>query len=78
MEHDFEHITLLQQKIMQISSTIYRVGKYGSSYLKGLKCALSCMGICSDFMAEPFTRFNEPEKEKIREILEMLNYHEMI
>jgi dihydrodipicolinate synthase/N-acetylneuraminate lyase len=78
MEHDFEHIALLQQKIMQVSSTVYRVGKYGSSYLKGLKCALSCMGICNDFMAEPFTRFNEPEKEKIREILEMLNYHEMI
>ena len=40
---------------MQISTTIYNVGQYGSSYLKGLKCALSIMGICGDFMAEPFT-----------------------
>ena len=51
----------LQQLVMQISSTIYTVGKHGSSYLKGLKCALSLLGIINDdFVASPFYKFNEP------------------
>jgi 4-hydroxy-tetrahydrodipicolinate synthase len=75
---DFEKITRLQQKVMQISTTIYKVGHYGSSYMKGLKCALSIMGICNDFMAEPFLRFKEPEREKIRQFLDELNYKELL
>ena len=73
VNRDFEKITALQQKVMQISTTIYNVGHFGSSYLKGLKCALSLSGICSDFMAEPFHRFNQPEREKIQKALDGLN-----
>jgi 4-hydroxy-tetrahydrodipicolinate synthase len=70
---DFDKINTLQQKVMQISTTIYNVGNFASSYLKGLKCALSVMGLCSDFMAEPFRRFNAPERKKIEEALNALN-----
>lgn len=70
---DLDRTSTLQKKVMQISSTIYNVGSFGSSYLKGLKCALSVMGLCSDFMAEPFHRFNEPEREKIKEALKALH-----
>jgi len=63
----------LQQLVMQISSTIYTVGKHGSSYLKGLKCALSLLGIINDdFVASPFYKFNEPERERIRQALAAL------
>ncbi len=72
---DFDKINTLQQKVMQISTTIYNVGNFGSSYLKGLKCALSVMGLCSDFMAEPFRRFNEPERKKIEAALNALDLH---
>ncbi|WP_321289771.1 dihydrodipicolinate synthase family protein [uncultured Sunxiuqinia sp.] len=75
---DFDKIIPLQQKVMQISSTIYSVGQYGSSYLKGLKCALSVMGVCSDFMAEPFHKFNAPERKKIQKALDELNYKELL
>jgi len=78
VNRDFEKIATLQHKVMQISTTIYNVGHYGSSYLKGLKCALSVMGICDDFLAEPFHRFKEPEREKIKQMLEELNYRELI
>jgi dihydrodipicolinate synthase/N-acetylneuraminate lyase len=78
VNRDFEKILPLQQKVMQISTTIYEVGHYGSRYLKGLKCALSVMGICNDFMAEPFHRFKEPERMKISQLLEDLNYRELI
>lgn len=55
----------LQERVMQISMNIYSVGKHGSSYLKGLKCALSCLDLCDDFLAEPFQRFAAPERERI-------------
>ena len=57
----------LHQKVMRVSMTIYSVGRHGSSYLKGLKCALACKGIIEeDFMAEPFHRFREPERRGIQ------------
>jgi dihydrodipicolinate synthase/N-acetylneuraminate lyase len=70
---DFEKLKPLQEKVLQISSSIYTVGRFGSSYLKGLKCALSLMGICSDYLADPFHHFEEAEREKIRKSLEGLN-----
>lgn len=70
--HDFDTIRTLQEKVLQISSSIYTVGRYGSSYLKGLKCALSVMGICDDYLADPFHRFKTDEREKIMKNLEAL------
>jgi dihydrodipicolinate synthase/N-acetylneuraminate lyase len=78
VNRDFETIAVLQQKVMQVSSTIYKVGHHGSSYLKGVKCTLSILRICNDFMAEPFHRFREPERSKIVQLLEELNYHELV
>jgi 4-hydroxy-tetrahydrodipicolinate synthase len=69
---DFEMINKLRQKVIQISTSLYTIGHYGSSYLKGLKCALSVMGICSDFMADPFRRFKEPERERVQAAIETL------
>ena len=56
----------LQQQIQRVSDAFYRIGKYSSSIIKGIKCALSCLGICDDFMAEPFHRFRTGEHEVVR------------
>ena len=72
VEKDFEKINHLQQKVMDISTSLYSIGHFGSSLIKGLKCALSVEGICSDFMAEPFHRFKEPEREKVKEVVTRL------
>lgn len=48
---------------------IYKVGQHASAVIKGLKCSASLLGICEDFMAEPFSRFRHPEREKVRAIL---------
>lgn len=67
---DLPRVRQLQQFVMQISTTIYTVGKHGSSYLKGLKCALSLLGIINDdFVASPFYKFDAPEREKIHQAL---------
>ena len=68
--HDIARVRELQRKIMQISTSIYTVGKYGSSYLKGVKCALSLLGICDDYLSYPYRRFRAEERERIRQALE--------
>jgi dihydrodipicolinate synthase/N-acetylneuraminate lyase len=70
---DMSKVEALHKKVMQVNSTIYSVGQYESSILKGIKCALSCMGICSDFMAEPFHRFRQAERDIIRRHLQELD-----
>ena len=45
------------------------VGITDTSVIKGQKCALALLGVCDDFMAEPFHRFREPEREQVRQIL---------
>ncbi|MBR7168815.1 MAG: dihydrodipicolinate synthase family protein [Alistipes sp.] len=66
---DLQKVRELQRRIMQISTTIYTVGKYGSSYLKGVKCALSLLGICDDYLSYPYRKFRAEERAKIREAL---------
>jgi dihydrodipicolinate synthase/N-acetylneuraminate lyase len=56
----------LHSRIMQISSTVYRVAPEDSSYLRGMKCAVSLKGICRDVMAEPFQAFGPVEREQVR------------
>ena len=69
---DLPKVESLHKKVMQLSTTIYNVGRYESSFLKGLKCALSCVGICSDFMAEPFHRFRRAEHDRIKQYVKEL------
>lgn len=66
---DFDTIALLQPKLMEISFALYNIGKYASSYIKGIKTALNLLGICSDYMGEPFHKFDEPEREIVRKQL---------
>ena len=56
----------LQQVVRHVGDSLYRIGKYPSSLIKGIKCAASCLGICDDFMAEPFHRFRAAESELVK------------
>ncbi len=62
----------LSEHVMNLSEAIYHVGRHGSAIIKGLKCALSLLGVCDDFMAAPFHRFQEAEREIIAQHLETL------
>lgn len=59
----------LQERVMTVSGALYGVGRHMSSFLKGVKCSLDLMGICGDYMADPFSRFREEERAIIRERL---------
>jgi dihydrodipicolinate synthase/N-acetylneuraminate lyase len=62
----------LQAQVQRISDALYRVGQYSSSIIKGIKCALACLGVCDDFMAEPFHRFRAEQRARVREHLEAI------
>lgn len=73
VDRDIDKVRELHTKVMQISSSIYTVGSYGSSYLMGVKAALSVLGICSDELAAPFSKFDDEHKNRIREAIAKLD-----
>jgi 4-hydroxy-tetrahydrodipicolinate synthase len=54
---------------MNISKSLYQIGHHPSAVIKGIKCSLACLGICSDFMAEPFHRFRAQERARVQRSL---------
>jgi 4-hydroxy-tetrahydrodipicolinate synthase len=63
---DLVRAQALQRQIQRVSDSFYRIGKYSSSIIKGIKCALACLGVCDDFMAEPFHRFRSEERQLVK------------
>jgi 4-hydroxy-tetrahydrodipicolinate synthase len=55
----------LHAQVLRVSEALYRIGRHPSAFIKGVKCALSCLGICDDFMAEPFHRFRAAERAQV-------------
>ena len=51
---------------MRVSEGLYRIGRHSSAVIKGIKGALALSGICEDVMTEPFQRFHEPERARVR------------
>lgn len=69
---DGQRLDSLQADLASLGR-IYTVGRHASAVIKGTKCALSLLGLCQDVMAEPWTKFNAPERARVREILESLH-----
>ncbi len=59
----------LHAGVMEVSSKLYQVGRHSSAIIKGIKCALSIEGVCDDFMAEPFHRFRNEERQRVERVL---------
>lgn len=64
---DLVRVRALHRSVLRLATDLYTLGRHRSSYIKGLKCGLSLLGVCNDFMAEPSHRFREPERELVRE-----------
>ena len=62
---DLAAVQNLHALVIEVSSRLYGVGRHGSSVIKGIKCALHCLGICDDRLAEPFHRFRAHERDII-------------
>jgi 4-hydroxy-tetrahydrodipicolinate synthase len=68
--NDLARASELHELVLRIGRSLYYVGRHPSSLIKGIKCALACLGVCDDFMAEPFHRFRLEERSIIERQLE--------
>ena len=64
-----ETVQRLQRIVMAISGGVYTVGESGSSYLRGLKTALSVLGIGNGLMAEPYRSLTQSDREHLGRVL---------
>jgi 4-hydroxy-tetrahydrodipicolinate synthase len=71
VRRDVAQVTVLHDRVLKLGQ-VYRVNSSPSSPFRGLKCSLSWLGVCSDFMAEPLCRFEGADREKIRHVLQEL------
>lgn len=71
VDGDADRIAATHRAIQDLQK-IYDIGKYASRYIKATKCACSLLGLCDDFMAEPFHKFKARERARVKEILDSL------
>lgn len=56
----------LHARVLWIAKNFYTIARHGAAVIAALKCALGCLGVCDDFMAEPFQRLGEAQRGAIR------------
>ena len=74
---DVTRVKEIQKRIMSLSSALYTIGKYTSSNLKGIKCALSLLGICDGYIEWPFRKFLPSEHVLVRKALLDLGFKDL-
>jgi 4-hydroxy-tetrahydrodipicolinate synthase len=62
-----EKVAELQNMVCYLSQQLYQNENYSSSYLKGLKAAMSFEGLCKGNLALPLYGYSETEKESLME-----------
>ena len=67
LEKDTGKIAMLRDQVIMVENTIYSVGKHKSRIIKGIKCALSVMNICNDYVALPLRKFKDEERSRIEQ-----------
>jgi dihydrodipicolinate synthase/N-acetylneuraminate lyase len=68
---DLERIAALQARLMMLDR-IYRLASGTGSIIRGLKCALRCLGVCGDHMGAPLRACTAAERRTIEGYLEEL------
>jgi dihydrodipicolinate synthase/N-acetylneuraminate lyase len=61
----WDEATVHQARVLAISKALYNTGFSGTSYLRGLKCALELTGLCRAEFAPPLTKFTSSEYRAI-------------
>jgi 4-hydroxy-tetrahydrodipicolinate synthase len=70
---DLNLVHKLQHRVLRLAARLYSVGSPPSGYLTGLKCALSCLGLCSDRLAEPLHALPDERRRVIQQHLKDLD-----
>jgi 4-hydroxy-tetrahydrodipicolinate synthase len=66
---DVSRAFALHQLAVQFDNAIYRSADHSVNPLRGLKCALSLMGVCSTDLTLPFRAYSSKERERVQQYL---------
>jgi len=67
--HDVTRVQTLQQKVVQFNNAIYRSADHSANPMRGLKYALSVMGICGAALTPPLRPYNSEERNRVDQYL---------
>lgn len=70
---DGNKIAVLHQQAVQFDNAVYRAAAHPANPLRGLKCALSLMGICSDDLTLPLRPYSREERERVEKYLHQVD-----
>ncbi len=68
--HDIGRVAALHQQVVQFDSAVYRSAAHTANPLRGLKCALSFMGICSTDLTLPLRPYSHEERDRVQKYLQ--------
>ena len=68
--HDVSRTVALQRLAVQFDNAVYRSARHSVNPLRGLKCALSILGICSTDVALPLRPYSRDEHEQVEKYLQ--------
>jgi 4-hydroxy-tetrahydrodipicolinate synthase len=70
---DVSRISALHQQAVQFDNAVYRSADHATNPLRGLKCALSLMGICSTDLTPPLRAYSSKERERVQQYLRQVD-----
>ena len=73
-EGDEERLESLHKKVEAINAGLYNAGPGSYRPLQAIKCALACMGICSEQTAPPIRPLGAEERRRIRRFVEEFSW----
>ncbi len=65
LEGSHSQAEALHELVVRITEAVYTIGPAQTNYLRGLKCALSLLGVCGDALAEPLQSFDASERAEL-------------
>jgi len=74
LSKDSNSIANLRKKVLEIHETIYNIDNSPTQSIKAIKCALSVMGICGDYMAQPLNRLDTGQRLQVKEYLDRFEF----
>jgi 4-hydroxy-tetrahydrodipicolinate synthase len=67
--HDVSRVAALQQQAVQFDNAVYRSAEHAANPVRGLKCALSLIGICSTDVTPPLRAYASKERDRVQQYL---------
>jgi 4-hydroxy-tetrahydrodipicolinate synthase len=71
--HDVNRVAALQQHVVQFNDAIYRSAEDTANPLRGLKSALSVLGICGTHVTPPLQPYSSAEQDRVQKYLRGVN-----